>query len=305
MSNVIINEHQLQNQIDELKKQFKDTKEIYREVCILLFFRYGITPTANKLYQYVRKGSMSAPADALNRFWIELRDKSRVRIERSDIPESIGSATGDFVSKLWVEAQKAAQSGFTDAINEAKNEILKYKLETETANKNHKEIQARLTESNLKLENALKKLSETDYLLRSNSQILADKEKSLKTLKNDNNALIRQIDDLKHSFSKDLQLVNSSLQKAEYRYLSLEKNALLEIDSYRQQIKKIERSVALLERDAKKDKNNNLKLIDRKQSQITSYSEKLGRCLGQLIALRSENRMLLKKLKSMQNNSNK
>jgi chromosome segregation ATPase len=35
------------------------------QVCVLLFFRHGITPTANKLYQLVRKGSMSAPADAV------------------------------------------------------------------------------------------------------------------------------------------------------------------------------------------------------------------------------------------------
>ncbi|GAB3552032.1 hypothetical protein GCM10027343_37040 [Noviherbaspirillum agri] len=53
---------------------------------MLLFFRYGITPTTNKLYQLVRKGSMSAPAEALNKFWEDLRDKSRVRIEHRDLP---------------------------------------------------------------------------------------------------------------------------------------------------------------------------------------------------------------------------
>lgn len=62
---------------------FPDTQALYREVCVLLFFRHGITPTANKLYQLVRKGSMSAPTEALRTFWADLREKSRVRIRKS------------------------------------------------------------------------------------------------------------------------------------------------------------------------------------------------------------------------------
>lgn len=51
----------------------------------MLFFRYGITPTANKLYQLVRKGSMSAPSEALTRFWSARRAAcaSSTRIYRS------------------------------------------------------------------------------------------------------------------------------------------------------------------------------------------------------------------------------
>ncbi|MFD2274300.1 DNA-binding protein [Undibacterium arcticum] len=56
-------------------RSFTQTQDLYREVCVLLFFRYGMTPTANKLYQLVRKGSMTAPAEALNKFWEDLREK--------------------------------------------------------------------------------------------------------------------------------------------------------------------------------------------------------------------------------------
>lgn len=54
--------------VAELRERFPRTQDLYREVCVLLFFRHGITPTANKLYQLVRKGSMSAPTEALNHF---------------------------------------------------------------------------------------------------------------------------------------------------------------------------------------------------------------------------------------------
>ena len=62
-------ESEIQAEVEALRERFSDTKALYREVCALLFFRYGITPTASKLYQHVRKGSMSAPAEALAKFW--------------------------------------------------------------------------------------------------------------------------------------------------------------------------------------------------------------------------------------------
>ncbi|AQV94132.1 hypothetical protein BJN34_09545 [Cupriavidus necator] len=34
-------------------------------MCGLLFFRYGVTPTANKRYSLVHKGSMGTPAEVL------------------------------------------------------------------------------------------------------------------------------------------------------------------------------------------------------------------------------------------------
>ena len=111
-------EAQIQADIDNLRDRFTDTPDLYRETCALLFFRYGITPTANKLYQYVRKGSMSATAEALSRFWDELRDKSRIRIERADLPEEIRTVAGELVAKLWNEAQTASEQGFADAKQE-------------------------------------------------------------------------------------------------------------------------------------------------------------------------------------------
>ena len=84
-----VSDHQLAVEIERLRVDFTDTQDLYREVCVLLFFRYGVTPTANKLYQLVHKGSMSAPAEALRTFWEDLRKKSRVRIEHPDLPEAL------------------------------------------------------------------------------------------------------------------------------------------------------------------------------------------------------------------------
>jgi hypothetical protein len=51
--------------LTELRGRFPETRAVYREVCWLLFFRYGVTPTANKRYSLVRKGNMGTPAEVL------------------------------------------------------------------------------------------------------------------------------------------------------------------------------------------------------------------------------------------------
>ncbi|CAE6841365.1 hypothetical protein R69888_06988 [Paraburkholderia haematera] len=90
----------------------------YREVCALLFFRYGITPTANRLYQLVRRGSMGTPTAVLGEFWMELREKSRVRIDHPDLPADLGAAAGELVATLWTRATAAAGVALDGAASE-------------------------------------------------------------------------------------------------------------------------------------------------------------------------------------------
>ena len=62
-------------EIERLKVEFPKTRELYREVCALLFFRFGVAPTANRLYHLVRRGTMSTPASVLRECWAELREQ--------------------------------------------------------------------------------------------------------------------------------------------------------------------------------------------------------------------------------------
>jgi hypothetical protein len=86
---------------------------------VLLFFRHGITPTANRLSQQRRKGSMSAPAEAPVRFWASLREKIWVRIEPPDLPAKLQSATGVLAAALWTRAVAMAQEGLAAMRHEA------------------------------------------------------------------------------------------------------------------------------------------------------------------------------------------
>lgn len=296
MNTVVVNEQQLQIEVDALKTQFSDTKDIYREVCVLLFFRYGITPTANKLYQYVRRGSMSAPADALNKFWSELREKSRVRINRSDIPEKINEAAGNLIAALWSEAQEAAQTGFSELIENANAEILKFKLDAQLARQTTEKIQAQLDESNLELEKSKKQISETDYLLQVNTMTLSHQEKSFRELKIERDNFQQLLIDTKLSFSKDLLAVNLLLSKAEERYMALEKKSLLEIDRSRQQIKMLEKEILAARQIGKKEQSAHINELDKKMNIIAALNNKVGTLHGKLIEVTKQNKKITAKL---------
>ena len=102
-------EIELQSDIETLRGRFRETKDLYREVCALLFFRYGITPTASKLYQFVRKGSMSAPAEALAKFWEDLRSKARVEIDHPNLPSELKASAAEAIAALWRAAAVASR----------------------------------------------------------------------------------------------------------------------------------------------------------------------------------------------------
>jgi len=133
MDTPLANEKQLLADIERLREQFPQTQELYREVCILLFFRYGMAPTANKLYQLVRKGSMSAPAEALNKFWEDLREKSRVRIEHPDLPEALKTAAGELTATLWTSAQALANESLASYRSEAQVMVAEARASAEVA----------------------------------------------------------------------------------------------------------------------------------------------------------------------------
>ena len=97
----------LEAEVEQLRHLHADTRTLYREVCGLLFFRYGITPTTNKLYQLVRKGSMGTPAQALQQFWQDLRARSRVTIDHPDLPDSLKQVAADAVQTIWRAAGEA------------------------------------------------------------------------------------------------------------------------------------------------------------------------------------------------------
>lgn len=197
MAELDIFEKQIQAEVDNLRKQFRNTSDLYREVCTLLFFRYGITPTTNKLYRFVRKGSMSVPTKALNDFWKELREKSKVRIEQPDLPTDLSELAGDLISKIWSKSQAAAQESLT--ILRSEIELKATELSTE------RDVIERLrNDAVLKLQNAKHQIINQSHKVKELELELTNSKKKNNSLGEQLTQNIRKQDELSQTLNLDI-----------------------------------------------------------------------------------------------------
>ena len=245
------NERMLLADIDSLRNQFPQTQDLYREVCVAMFFRYGMTPTANKLYQLVRKGSMSAPAEALNRFWENLREKSRVTVSHPDLPESLKDAAGELVAKLWVTAQNSAQETLESLKSEARlrveqsNELANLAIIsrdqalTALANVQEELVRTRLESDGLRHE--ITALASTKFAIDSQLQ---DTKKEL-------TANLIKLDDARRELALELEKLRASAKLNEDRLNAAEKRALLEIDRERTLSSRLQKSLETAQNENK------------------------------------------------------
>ena len=129
METVETTEKRLLAEIEALRLQYPDTQDLYREVCVILFFRHGITPTANKLYQLVRKGSMSAPAgEMVGALWQRAQAEAKSTLstlqeEAEASVEAAQSAAEDALQKLQgvetaLDSARQDGAGLMQQVNE-------------------------------------------------------------------------------------------------------------------------------------------------------------------------------------------
>lgn len=236
----------LSRDIEALRERFTQTQELYREVCALLFFRYGVTPTANKLYQLVRKGSMSAPSEALTKFWTDLREKSRTRIEHPDLPDTLKEVAGELLSTLWTNAQAAAQESLTAYRADAQEKVLQAKA---TAAAARSERDAILIES----ENLKDQLGETRKQVATLRERLAALEATRSSLlatldeaRLENTALQRQLEEVRRGVAVELDKLRATIELAEERARSTEQRMLLEVDRERTATAKLQKKLEVL-----------------------------------------------------------
>lgn len=283
-------------EIDALKVHDLDTQDLYREVCTILFFRYGITPTANKLYQYVRKGSMSAPAEALARFWSDLRDKSRVRIEHPDLPEGLKAAAGELVASLWSQAQANAQEGLNAFRQEAQELVTKSQQAYEAAHQARVDAQTEVTQIREALRGADERILQLERSLAAECARTQSLEKQLDAASRQQSSLEAALADARKDYSAELDKSRQELRRTEERLAANEKRALLEIDHERQITVKTQRELLQLrERSLESEDQQRLELSACK-SVLAETRQQLGIAEGKLTEIRATNDLQVEEL---------
>lgn len=266
--------------VAELRERFPRTQDLYREVCVLLFFRHGITPTSNKLYQLVRKGSMSAPTEALNHFWKTLRERSRVTVQHSDLPDELRTAAGDLVATLWKSAQlKSLES------------LATLKAEAAAAVDNAK---AGLADAQAERADGLRALEHVHTKLRTSADTAALLRQELAAAAAAREGLEQRLDDARRA----LDAVHARMQQssaehaaererladrtrlAEDRFAEMERRALLEVDRERT-------AAAKLQKKAEAERAEQKAALERAHTEQNATQATIGQLREQIGALQN------------------
>ncbi|NYT64781.1 DNA-binding protein [Alcaligenaceae bacterium] len=232
--------------IDALRERFTQTQELYREVCALLFFRYGVTPTANRLYQLVRKGSMSAPTEALRKFWEDLRDKSRTRVEHPDLPEHLKNQAGELIATLWTDAQTAAQDSLISFRAESQETVRQAKAIADAAITDRNTQELALQRVNGQLEAVTHQLNMLREDLAAEKQANSSLLVRFQEAKNDTVVVLSQLEAARREFTAELDKLRATSQLAEERSRSTEKRMLVEVDRERTALSKLQKETESL-----------------------------------------------------------
>lgn len=233
-------------EVERLRLSFPDTQELYREVCVLLFFRHGITPTANKLYQLVRKGSMSAPTEALRAFWAELREKSRVRIEQPDLPEALKITAGEMVSALWKEARAAADQQLESLQQDAAESIRIAKDAQQNSERHTQSVEQELDRVRQNLQTSETTVLQLEKALSAQQASNDALKNQLNTVEQQRSTLESSLVDARRQFASELEKQRDALKRSEERLEGAEKRSLLEIDRERQLASRVQQEIQQL-----------------------------------------------------------
>lgn len=238
-----MNESGLLADIEHLRGQFPRTQELYQEVCILLFFRHGVTPTANRLYQLVRKGSMSAPTEALNHFWQTLRERSRVTVEHADLPDELKTSAGELVAALWKSAQAASLESLAGMRAQAAAAVDAAEELEAQLKADHAETLDALLRTRGELEAAATLVGQLRQELAVGAATNAVLERRLTELKADLEAGQQRLDEERRAHTAELEKTVERTRLAEERFAGMERRALVEIDRERTAAAKLQKSL--------------------------------------------------------------
>ncbi|WP_211455463.1 DNA-binding protein, partial [Collimonas antrihumi] len=267
---------------------------------VLLFFRYGMTPTANKLYQLVRKGSMTAPAEALNKFWEDLREKSRVRIEHPDLPEALKTAAGDLTATLWSTAQALAHETLVSYRSEAQAAVVEAKAALSTVESERDALSKALREGQQTLSDTNERISILDQQLAAAGATNLALESQVQQAKTENAAHLQRLDDARRDFTAELDKLHAAAQLADERFRAAETRALLEIDRERSAGAKLQKELNTARTEASQSTERHRTETAAIQTQLGDLRQKIGMLEGNLQAAAANKDLIANELKAVQ-----
>lgn len=281
------NEGQILADVAQLRDRFSHTQTLYKEVAALLFFRYGVTPTANKLYQLVRKGSMSAPAQALQTFWEDLRDKSRVRLDVADMPEELQALTGDLLGRIWQEAMGHSKQQMLHYQTQADERVAQAQAQTLEAQQALEAEQGALKNAQAHIAKLKEEIQAAGQVQAALKQDLLHAKQRQNELETEKQLVQQELRRQGEQFTQDLERLQKVIELTEERAQANERRALLEIDKERSIQTRLRQQIEEAEQANKTQRQAHEQELNKQQDQMQKLRQELGQEQGERRAMQA------------------
>lgn len=278
----------MQADIDCLRDRFPRTADLYREACAVMFFRYGVTPTTNALYQLVRKGSMSVPSEALKRFWSDLRERARVDLQHADLPDQVKQSAGQLIGQIWSLAQKAADESIT-ALRQSAT------VERDAALAKKDRLEADIVQLSAQIEHDRDQIASAEGMIVKQREELgaaaaAQQETDLKLneAKVEIERLRDQISSTLRERAAEIEKLTGRILQAEQRYTDLAKRTLVDLDRERTAATKLQKQLDAERRTSTSRIEEIQSEAQRVQFQLARQGQELGTYMAKAELLADE-----------------
>jgi hypothetical protein len=289
-------DRELAAEVEGLRAHFTQTQDLYREVCALLFFRHGITPTANKLYQLVRKGSMSAPAEALARFWENLREKSRVRIEHPDLPPELAQTAGELIGALWQRAQSSAHASFAAAMQEARAAVSAAETQAAVELARAEAAAHALFQLQAEFSANLTRVQDLEHALAKEQGACATLEKQIASAVAQRRELQEALAAARKDFEVQLDQQRQAIRLSEERAMAALQRAALDLDRERARVAGVQGELEQARQVAREQTQQHAAEARQMQQEIAQLRQELGAAQGTLAEARASREIVRRQL---------
>ena len=278
----------VQADIDALRERFPRTADLYREACGVMFFRYGVMPTANALYQFVRKGSMSVPTEALRRFWSDLRERARVDLQHADLPDQVKQSAGQLVGEIWTLARHAAEESIADLRQTAAAEREVVLAEKAALEEQAAELSLQLEDARTRIASAAATIAQQREELSAGAAVERETQKRLAESRVETERLQGIIDSMSTAHATEIDKITGRVLQAEQRCTDLEKRTLVDLDRERTMASKLQKELDG-ERKTSASRFEELRgQVLSAQFQLTKQSQELGSYMAKAELLAEE-----------------
>lgn len=222
--------------VAELSQRIEGNRELTREVANLLFHA-GEKPTANRVLQLTRRGSMVTVNDEMNKWWDELRTKLDVRLVNPNVPAPLLEKQADVVGQMWDLAMAAAQSEMQAYRDEADMKVAAALESQATAEAFASEARAEADKANARREETERSLA-AERAVRTAAEADVERWRIQAEASSRDLVLVRsetsaELERARTSFAAELESQRTALALAEDQFNDMRKQSLLEIDGLR------------------------------------------------------------------------